>query len=187
MGRRDELADAGVRLIARGGMRALTHRAVDEEAALPAGSTSYYARTRRELTRLVVDRLAEGTQADADVLAIPVSLTTAELAQVAHGFLNQLATREQVQAARFALLFELREDDELRRALTAEAPVRASLIAAAGELLRAAGIAEPSVHAVDLVGLVDALLMYRTARAGPVDAAAVLDAYLAGLPTVSRN
>ena len=187
MARRDDLADAGVRLIARGGIRGLTHRAVDEEARLPAGSTSYYARTRRELTRLVVDRIAEGTQAEADVLAIPARLTRAEAAAVAHGFLARLATREQVQAARFALLFELREDDELRRALTAEAPVRASLLVAAERLLAAAHITQPAAHAVDLVALVDALLMYRTARAAPVDAAGVLNAYLAGLPAADRH
>lgn len=183
MGRRDELADAGVRLIARGGIRALTHRAVDDEAGLPPGSTSYYARTRRELTRLVVDRIAEGTQADVDALALPASLTRAEAARVAHGFLIRLAAREEVQAARFALLFELREDEDLRHALTAEAPVRASLLGAAHGLLESAGIADPAAHAVDLVGLVDALLMYRAARAGPVDAAAVLDSYLLGLPS----
>jgi DNA-binding transcriptional regulator YbjK len=187
LGRRDEIADAGVRLIARGGIRALTHRAVDEEAGLSAGSTSYYARTRRELTRLVVDRLAEGTQADVDVLAIPLNLTKAQVAQVAAGFLDQLAAREEVQAARFALLFELREDDDLRRGLTAEAPVRSSLLAAAEKLLRAADVVEPAAHAVDLVGVVDALLMYRAARAAPVDAAGVLTAYVAGLPTVSRS
>jgi DNA-binding transcriptional regulator YbjK len=186
LGRRDELADAGVRLIARGGMRALTHRAVDEEARLSAGSTSYYARTRRELMRLVVDRIAEGTQADADALVIPARLTKDEVAQMALGFLDQLAAREPVQAARFALLFELREDDELRRGLTAEAPVRASLIAGAEQLLEAADIAEPASHATDLVGLVDALLMYRVARAAPLDAARVLGAYLAGLPTVAE-
>ncbi len=187
MGRREHLADAGVRLIARGGIRALTHRAVDEEAGLPAGSTSYYASTRRELRRLVVDRIAEGTQADIDALPIPASLTKAELAHMADGFLNQLDTREQVQAARFALLFELREDDELRGALTAEAPVRAALTTAAERLLGAAGISEPATHAVDLVGLVDALLMYRTARAAPIDASRVLSAYLAGLPTVDEE
>jgi DNA-binding transcriptional regulator YbjK len=186
MGRRVEIADAGVRLIARGGIRALTHRAVDEEAGLPAGSTSYYARTRRELTRLVVDRLAEGTQEDVDALAIPASLTKAEVADLAHAFLTRLAAREDVQAARFALLFELREDGELRRALTAEAPVRASLLLAAEELLAAAGIADPAVRAVDLVGLVDALLMYGAARAAPMDAARVLTAYVLGLPSAHR-
>lgn len=187
MTRREEIADAGVRLIARGGIRALTHRAVDEEAVLPAGSTSYYARTRRELTRLVVDRLAEGTQADVDALAIPADLTRAEAARMAHGFLTRLAAREDVQAARFALLFELRGDEDLRRALTAEAPVRASLLRAAQALLESAGIADPGAHAVDLVGLVDALLMYEAARAAPMDAAQVLEAYLVGLPSGRRH
>lgn len=153
-------------------------------AGLPAGSTSYYARTRRQLTRLVVDRLAEGTQSDVDVLTIPPSLTRAEAARIAQGFLDRLAAREAVQAAPFALLFEPREDDELRPGLTAEAPVRRSLVAAAEKLLAAACVADPAAHAIDLVGLVDALLMYQTARAAPVDSAGVLGAYLAGLPDV---
>jgi AcrR family transcriptional regulator len=182
VGRREELADAGVRLIARGGIRALTHRSVDEEAGLPAGSTSYYARTRRELRRLVVDRIAEGTQTDIDLLPVPPRLTRTEVARIASAFLDRLAARDQVQAARFALLFELREDDELRRALTAEAPVRASLTDAAEKLLHAAAVPTPSTHAPDLVGLVDALLMYRTAHAAPLNAEAVLTAYLTGLP-----
>ena len=102
------------------------------------------------------------------------------------GFLDQLSARLEVQAARFALLLELRGDHELRSPLTAEAPVRASLIIAAEKLLGAAGIAEPTAHAVDLVGVVDALLMYRIAGAGPVDAASVITAYLAGLPSMGR-
>jgi AcrR family transcriptional regulator len=184
MTRREQIADAGVRLIARNGVRALTHRAVDAEAALPAGSTSYYARTRRDLTALVVDRLADYTQADLDGLAIPDALTLTEAVRVAGGFLDHLARREEAQAARFALLFELRGDDELRVRLTVDAPVRHSLIGAAERVLQAVGIADPSKHATDLVGLVDALLMYRTARAAPVDAARVLSAYFSGLPSV---
>jgi hypothetical protein len=35
---------------------------------------------------------------------------------------------------------------------------------------------------VDLVGLVDALLLYRAADAAPLDAPRVLGAYVAGLP-----
>jgi DNA-binding transcriptional regulator YbjK len=183
-GRRADIADAGVRLIARGGIRALTHRAVDDEARLPAGSTSYYARTRRELTRLVVERIAEGTKSDAEVVRIPSRVSRAEAATFALGFLDGLAAREHVQAARFGLLFELRDDDELRRSLTADAPVRASLLEVAEALLEAAGVDDPAARAIDLVGLVDALLMYRAARAAPVDAAAVLRAYFDGLPGV---
>ena len=186
MTRREQIADAGVRLIARSGVRALTHRAVDAETALPPGSTSYYARTRRDLTALVVDRLADYTQADLDGLTIPDALTPAEAVQLAEGFLDHLARREDAQAARFALLFELRGDDELRASLTADAPVWQALIKAAEKILHALDIADPSQHATDLVGLVDALLMYRTAQAAPVDAASVLRAYLGGLPLKPR-
>lgn len=183
MSRHEQIAEAGVRLIARAGVRALTHRAVDGEAGLPPGSTSYYARTRRALTALVVHRLSEDTEVDLDALALPARLTRPEAVDLMVGFLDRLMRREDAQAARFCLLFELRDDDELRALLTEEAPVRPLLVDQAAALLAAAGIADPSRHAADLVGLVDALLMYRTARAAPVDAAGVLRAYLDGLPT----
>lgn len=181
MTRREQIADAGIRLIARNGVRAMTHLAVDEEAGLPRGSTSYYARTRRALTTLVVNRLAEGTQMDLDRLAIPATLTSAEAVQLATGFVDYLARREEAQATRFALLFELRDDVELRALLTADAPVRAVLMEKAAVLLQAMGMADPARHAPDLVGLLDALLMYRVARAAPMDNTAVLRAYFAGL------
>lgn len=182
MERREKIADAGVRLIARSGVRALTHLLVDKEAGLPRGSTSYYARTRRDLTALVVERLSQDTQTDLAGLTIRFPLSRAEAVQVAVAFLDRLARREDAQAARFALLFELRNDDELRATLTVDAPVRELLVVQAEELLEAGGIADPSQHASDLVGLVDALLMYRTAKAASVDAARVIGAYLEGLP-----
>lgn len=182
MTRREQIADAGVRLIARGGVHALTHLAVDREAGLPRGSTSYYARTRRDLIALVTSRLSEGSQADLDDAGIADSLTRTQAVRLAVGILDRMARREDAQAARFALMFELRADDELRDALTAQAPVRAPLTAEAERLLRAIGAADPAAHAPDLVGLIDALLMYRTARAAPIDATRVLTAYFAGLP-----
>lgn len=182
MARREQIADAGVRLIARGGVHALTHLAVDREAGLPRGSTSYYARTRRDLVTLVTSRLSDGSQADLEGVGIPSALTPADAARLAATLLEHMGRREDAQAARFALMFELRADDELRDALTARAPVRAPLTAEAEKLLRAIGVADPAAHAPDLVGLIDALLMYRTARAAPIDAARVLTAYFAGLP-----
>lgn len=71
MGRREHIGDAGVRLIARDGVHALTHLQVDTEAGLPRGSTSYYARTRRDLLALVVNRLSDGSQADINDLRSP--------------------------------------------------------------------------------------------------------------------
>lgn len=182
MTRRELIADAGVRLIARSGAHGLTHLLVDAEAQLPRGSTSYYARTRRDLIALVVQRLSEGSQTDIDQLSVPDVLTREEAARVTTGILDRMAHREDAQAARFTLLFELRHDDELRAELSDEAPVRAPLIAQAENLLRAAGIPEPQTHAVTLVGLVDALLMYRASNAAPIDAPGVLRAYFLGLP-----
>ena len=182
MTRRQEIADAGVTLIARGGIRALTHRGVDGVASLPPGSTSYYARTRRDLIALVVDRLANYTQEDLDTLSFPATVSRVEAVHLAESFLDHLARREDAQAARFALLFELRGDDELRAILTVGAPVREPLIKAAETILRALGVDNPSSQAPDLVGLIDALLMYRTSRAAPIDAARVLQAYFQGLP-----
>lgn len=45
-GRRLDLVNAAEVVVARGGLRALTHRAVDGEAGLPEGSCSSYFRTR---------------------------------------------------------------------------------------------------------------------------------------------
>lgn len=182
MGRREKIANAGVRLIARSGVRTLTHLLVDKEAGLPRGSTSYYARTRRDLTALVVEHLSEDTQIELDGLTIPSTLASPEAAHIAVSFIDHLAHREDAQAARFALLFELRNDNELRAMLTVNAPVRGPLVGKAEELLKAVGITDPTQHATDFVGLVDALLMYRTARAAPVDDARVIGAYLDGLP-----
>ena len=63
--RREQIAAAGLTLLATRGIRALTHRAIDEELGLPAGSTSYYARTKRDLVNLIVQRLAGSAGNDA--------------------------------------------------------------------------------------------------------------------------
>lgn len=55
--RLDLIGDTAVRLLVERGMRGLTHRAVDEAAGLPAGSTSYYARTRAALLEITLARM----------------------------------------------------------------------------------------------------------------------------------
>ncbi|OUE20685.1 hypothetical protein BFL34_01503 [Clavibacter michiganensis] len=182
MGRREDLADAGVRLVARSGIRSLTHRAVDVEAGVPAGSTTYYARSRRELTALVVARMTEQLAEDLRDLAVPAVLDDAAAVDVALAMLGRLAARADAQAVRLALLSELRDDPDLRAPLTAAAPVRAALVDTAARILTAIGVDEPAAHGEDLVGLVDALLLYGVADAAPLDPARVLTAYVVGLP-----
>jgi AcrR family transcriptional regulator len=56
--RREALLDAAITVLGEGGIHALTHRAVDTAAGLPAGSTSNHFRTRDALLNAVVERFA---------------------------------------------------------------------------------------------------------------------------------
>ncbi|QGV77300.1 TetR/AcrR family transcriptional regulator [Streptomyces ficellus] len=69
--RRTLIADAAIATVAEAGLRGLTHRAVDAAAGLPAGSTSYYFRTRTALIEACYQRLAERDLADVDLDAWP--------------------------------------------------------------------------------------------------------------------
>jgi hypothetical protein len=53
------VADAAIAVLADHGGRGLTHRAVDQAAGLPPGTTSNYARTREALLTLALTRIAE--------------------------------------------------------------------------------------------------------------------------------
>ena len=57
--RSELVADAAVTVLARDGLRGLTHRAVDAQAGLPHGSTSNCFRSRTALLEAVVARLEE--------------------------------------------------------------------------------------------------------------------------------
>jgi len=80
-------------------------------------------------------------------------------------------------------MLEVRDDPELRDVLTPAAAVRGRVTALAVRLLEALGIpqADRAAQASQLVVLVDALLMYDTSHAEPVDLEGTLRAYLAGL------
>lgn len=179
--RQRQIADAAVTVVARGGARALTHRAIDREAALAPGSTSFYARTRKNLLQLTVHRIVETTRAGLHDLVIPNEITADVATDIATAVLEQLEHQTTSSRARIALLLEL--DDETDRAgLTEAAPVRALLLEAAGRLLTALDVQNESTHRVDLVGLLDALLLYRSLDIAPLDPRSTLHAYLHGLP-----
>ena len=191
MDRRQRIANAGIALIAGGGTHRLTHRAVDAEAGLPKGSTSYYARSRRDLIRLVMEQLSAESQADLTDIEVPGELTVRQATDLVGRLAERLILNGDAQAARFALMFEVRDDDELRRELTVDAPVRSSFDEKAVELLRALGATDPEGTAPKFVALVDAVLMYRAVEAAPIDPAGVVETYLAGLlvrrkPTATR-
>jgi DNA-binding transcriptional regulator YbjK len=55
--RRDALTDAAISVLARSGTHGLSHRAVDERAGVPAGTTSNYFRSREALLAATAERI----------------------------------------------------------------------------------------------------------------------------------
>lgn len=55
--RRDGLADAAIAILGTSGIHALSHRAVDERAGLPAGTAANYFPTRDKLLAAATDRV----------------------------------------------------------------------------------------------------------------------------------
>lgn len=57
--RRRQILEAAVRVIGTGGLAAVTHRAVAEEAGVPLGSTTYYFTDRDDLVRQTMAHAVE--------------------------------------------------------------------------------------------------------------------------------
>src|SRR6266700_118164 len=85
--RREALLDAAVQVLGERGMRALTHRAVDAEAGVAAGSTANYFPTRESLLEAIVERVSAMERGHFDKIAAEVCpATPAELGRAMDGF-----------------------------------------------------------------------------------------------------
>src|SRR5689334_1959442 len=139
--RADLVGDTAITLIAERGLRGLTHRAVDEAAGLPAGSTSNLARTRSALLETAFARLVHlENQAMAAVLVPVPDLTPEAFAdQVAALLEGTLATRSAQTLARFEFALEATRRPELR-----------AMYDAGGAAFR-----EPAKHLLEALGATD--------------------------------
>lgn len=151
------VADAALALLAERGMRGLTHRAVDEAAGLPQGSTSNVARTRQALLELAVRRLAER---EARVLALeempdPRAGLPGLVDALALATHRALTRNRELTLARYELALEATRRPELRAYYDATgARFRTQLSA----LLTAAGSAHPERHVLSLMAWADGLM-----------------------------
>ncbi|MCQ4122222.1 TetR/AcrR family transcriptional regulator [Rhodococcus tibetensis] len=188
IGRRETIADSGIRIIARDGVRALTHRAVDREARIPQGSTSYHAKTRAALMELIVDALTARSKADADELAAALDTTfegerhldSDQLAALIAGLIETLAARRDDMRARYALMLELDDASHLRRQLTNQSEVHTVTRQVAASALTRAGLPNSNARVEELLALTDSLVFYRTAVNETVSLRSVLAAFLRG-------
>ncbi|MEU2040166.1 TetR/AcrR family transcriptional regulator [Nocardia niwae] len=106
--KRELVLDAAIDLLGSRGTRALTHRAVDEAAGLPAGSASNYFRTREALLIGVTERLEARDYANWEVLIRqPAPGTIDELVDGMAAFVAHAAGGDRVRTlARYALFLE---------------------------------------------------------------------------------
>ncbi|MCX4992439.1 MULTISPECIES: TetR/AcrR family transcriptional regulator [unclassified Streptomyces] len=155
--RAELIADTALGLLAERGMRGLTHRAVDETAGLPQGSTSNHARTRLALLEAAVRRLAER---EAQVLTLDeMPDPSGGPDALAHGLalaLHRYLTRHrELCVARYELALEATRRPELREFFDAAGQRFRDPVTA---LVTAGGSNDPARHALSLAAWCDGLM-----------------------------
>jgi DNA-binding transcriptional regulator YbjK len=157
--RRDAIADAAIHLVATRGLRGLTHRAVDAEAGLPPGSTSYYLRTRSALLTACVNRmLARDLSA-----APPANAGMSPLDLVIEMTVSLARDRPDDLIARYELSLEASRQPELRTAIDEGGRQLRAMLA---QLLGGLGVPNPSDAAWPVAAMMDGLMYDRVAGVG---------------------
>jgi len=115
--RAELVTDAAVTVLARDGLRGLTHRAVDAEAGLPDGSTSNCFRSRSALLQAIVARLEELDLAALRSGPQPDVTSVSDVAAYLAGNVRLMTSRRHGRATRARLALLL--DETARPALDA--------------------------------------------------------------------
>lgn len=118
--RRNALADAAIDILGTAGIHKLSHRSVDEQAGLPAGTASNYFPRRDDLLaaaagRVAELRLASMASADSQVTG-PVDLD--QLADLIGSDLYRSATQDRIRSlALYELMLQASRQAELGQAM----------------------------------------------------------------------
>lgn len=151
------IADTALALLAERGMRGLTHRAVDEAAGLPPGSTSNHTRTRLALLEAANERLATREARALAVTALPdpaggPAAVADALAPVLHRYLTD---HRELLVCRYELALEATRRPELRsRYDEAGRRFREPLLG----LVTALGSPDPRRHTLSLIAWSDGMM-----------------------------
>lgn len=164
--RRTVILDGALRVLAELGMRGLTHRAVDAATGIPAGSTSYYFRTRSALVAGCVARLVE-----LDLAVDAPARQGANVDALADGITEicvQMATTQRHHTlARYELSLAASRDPELRTVLVGGGDTIRRFLAGT---LAAFGALEPDAAATEVAAVLDGMMFTALVR-GPHDPA----------------
>jgi DNA-binding transcriptional regulator YbjK len=159
--RKTLIADTALALLGRTGAKGLTHRAVDAEAGLPLGSTSFYCRTRLDLLTLTLKRHADLDLADLQADALQMAKDGFTSAQFNALLMDRLADwvsphkRERL-VARFQLILMATCEPQLADVLRQQ---REQFLLAAEAGLKRLGRRDAAQAAPRLVAVMDGILL----------------------------
>lgn len=119
--RREVLLDAAITVVAEQGMRGLTHRAVETQAGLPHGSTTYYFGTRHDLVVALMQHMAETGRRAVEPIARQLTLAMADRSRefdidtVADGLIQWIDVAASMELARYELQVTSARDPEMKQ------------------------------------------------------------------------
>jgi DNA-binding transcriptional regulator YbjK len=164
--RSELLLDAAIIVLGRRGIRQLTHRAVDAEAGLPAGSASNYFATRDALIAGIAGRFADQERAGWETIAAYVQpRSAAQLAAALATFARQATGPQRpLTVARYSLFVESALRPALQERLGAMAR---SIRQWAAPWLAALGSAAPEQDAQLVLDQLDGIMLHELAFPDP--------------------
>jgi DNA-binding transcriptional regulator YbjK len=122
--RREALLEAAIRVVAAQGMRGLTHRAVELEAGVPHGSTTYYFGTRHDLLVALMAYMAERGQKAMEPITRGLALSLADrskpvdLDSIADALVAWIDSAAEMELARYELQVTAARDPEMKQLMT---------------------------------------------------------------------
>ncbi|HIZ97638.1 MAG TPA: hypothetical protein H9805_03560 [Candidatus Janibacter merdipullorum] len=160
------ILESATRVVAAGGMRGLTHRAVDTEAGLPQGSTSGYLRTRLALVTALAEYIAAGLIDSVEELAGQQEAGESEAVVIEHAldlFAGWLREPDAL-LAKAELTQEATRQPAIAEAL---APARDRIEGIVAQILTVAGAADVTTATPAIIAAMEGVL--NSALTRPVD------------------
>ncbi|HEU4658127.1 MAG TPA: TetR family transcriptional regulator [Capillimicrobium sp.] len=155
----EQILRATLAVIGRGGVGAVTHRTVAEEAGVPLGSLTYYFGSKQELLREALRLHVVEDAGRLRALAAELADSGADGQQIVDGFADVLESGHP-DIAQFELYLEAARDPALREVAAESLRAYAEVAEAA---LRAAGVPNASGAASVVVAAIDGLGLHRSA------------------------
>ena len=156
------LLDEARRLIAEGGLAAVTHRSVEQAARVPHGSVTYYFGSRDGLVSALVDRMV--AQSEEQVAAIAERQAAgSDLDSVARTIATWMDDNRELHLARLELELAAARDERIRERMTDAARIFWRMCE---PLAAAAGSEDPERDGRGMAAMVDGLLLDRLAHPG---------------------